>query len=212
MLFLAIRDHLFPAVRLLLQYGGDPSIADDERMLWSALPNGLTDRAWENHKAEMPGWDLPKALLDADKNLTQGCKSEPLVDDLAVQQRFDLVEDILKRGYNCDLPDLAWLARGYRRSSPQDDAARLRVNEILKQRGVVFPPHNRFDRWADVKLQDDGSLLVHWGDLHSRRGVLEPDQVIQKGEPHYDELIARVGGLKPGEKKLIERLPDDARD
>jgi hypothetical protein len=213
-LHLAMSVHNFGAVKILLEYGGVTSANDADRTEHTTLYLGLTDSTWDAHKGELPGWDLRQAVLDADKNLVRGCETQPVVDRLAVGGRYDLVEELLKRGYDCELPDLAWDARMRQHWYPEDDSERLRVNEILKQKGVAFPPRSRFDRWAEVGMNTDGTLTVHWGDLHSRHGAVDPnpDQVIKKGEPFYDMLIARVGGLKPGEKKLIARHPDDATD
>ena len=211
-LYTAIHNHMYSAVRLLLEHGADPSVSDDELVIFSTLVIGLTDRQWDKRKGDFPNWDLRKALLDADMNIANGCKSEDVVDEFAVSGKYDLVEEFLKRGYNCELPDLAWAAGSFRRGVTVDDAARLRVNDILKQRGVAFPPHSRIERWASVTMQDDASLLVHWGALHSQHGLIEPDQVINKDDPQYDTLIARVGGIKRGEKKDIVRQPGDARD
>jgi len=35
-------------------------------------------------------------------------------------------------------------------------------------------------------------------------------QILHKGDALYDEVIAHVGGLKPGESKLVPPWPDDS--
>lgn len=61
---------------------------------------------------------------------------------------------------------------------------------------------------GQVEMNQDGSLTVYRGSDASGPVVIEPSQiVIPPGHAQYEELIARVGGLKPGETKGIPPRP-----
>jgi ankyrin repeat protein len=202
-LYAAVRDRNISALKLLLRYGADPNTFKNDREHDTAFDLAV--------KHDDGSFEL---MLDADKDLNRADSvGNTLADRLAIEGRPELVEMILKRGYDHNLIDLGATIQNAGNWT-NDKTARSRVIALLKAKGVRFPVASRFERWSHVSMQDDGTLTVHWGDLHSRHGVVEPgpDQIIKKDEPLYDQLIARVGGLKPGERKDIEQRPDDVTD
>jgi hypothetical protein len=56
-----------------------------------------------------------------------------------------------------------------------------------------------------VEMNEDKSLYVFWSGRTLPGGlVVEPgSETIKPGEPRYDELIRRVGGLTPGHAKIL---------
>jgi uncharacterized protein len=225
--------HKVQMLKLLLKYGGDSNAYKDSKYDETALVIAFEYGGRLEYISHDPhAWDEYYALLDSDKDVNRLPSGDAGVGDVGLEEaynqtlaiyeassgKFDKVEELLQRGYTYDPVDLAgvvqdWgLCSGCLPISPEKQATKSRILARLKKLGVYFPVPSRSDRWAGVRMLDDGTLNAHWGDLHSRHGVVEFDEIITKDDPRYQGLIDRVGGLKPGEQKIIKRRPDDARD
>jgi hypothetical protein len=63
---------------------------------------------------------------------------------------------------------------------------------------------------GEVEMLPDGSLVL---DLYRAGDVLvSARKTYKKGDPGYDDVVSHVGGLSPGEKKLVPPWPDSIDD
>lgn len=119
-------------LKLMLAHGGDPNASIDDGGDWTALKAALFRGMDEN------GWDNFEALLDggADINRPQGGVT---IAELAANLRlFDVVADLLRRGYRHDLPRIAFTANAAFLPSMSENQKkwRLVVLRMLEERGV----------------------------------------------------------------------------
>jgi hypothetical protein len=198
-LYAAVEKDNLPLVRLLLAHGGDPNTHKDDKAGNSALV-----LAWQNRNK-----DELDALLDADKDISRPIPyNESVAARAALARDFPTVEDLLKRGYSYDLREIGRLTQNFggrsRRAAtptPEQQSARDRVIELLKQRGVAFPVLD------DIRvMMTTNGLVVFWGNVPSWRGFTPTAarQAVAPDEPLYAEIIKVTGELKPGDMKAID--------
>jgi Ankyrin repeat len=207
----------FDAVKLLVQFGGDPNTYRDDMPSETAIDWAFIVGSTRDGEHDPHAWDEFELLLAADKDINHANDlGATIATSTAHLRQYDKLEEVLHRGYSYELAALAYLVQSDSNPEviPGQAAPHARVMAWLKEKGIQFPVASGFARAAKVWMLEDGSLKVHWGDLHSRFGVVDPapDFVVRKGEALYDELIARVGSISPGKVRLISRRADDARD
>jgi uncharacterized protein len=132
------------ALKLILRYGGDPnSFEDDERRktaLTCAFGRALSSE-YVHHDPH--AWDEYYLLLGADKNINFSSPyiGETIAEQAAMLERYDKVEELLHRGYTYKLEELGGIVENVinAASNPVQMAARARIIEFLKRKGVKFP-------------------------------------------------------------------------
>jgi hypothetical protein len=121
------------ALELLLKRGGDPNAEDDQQ---SALRNE------QEFGQSQAGWD---ALLAAGADINHGGLGDSTVADWAVMGRdFDRVIDLLDRGYNHNLTELAHelSADADCPIDPTQHASWVRLVAMMKSRGFTIEPRS----------------------------------------------------------------------
>ena len=204
-LFAAVLAHDLPMVKALLAHGGDPNSYEDDRQdntaLWISVQQANM-LAYEKH--DQTGWAIYEALLDSDKDLNHADDSNhTLATQLATFGRYDLLEEVLKRGYDYDLADLGMIIQN---ENDADSPPRARVIALLKAKGVCFPLEVVMNRDVTITMKADESLRVRW-DKPPPGCLAQPDgpSLEKKGDPLYSDFVRRVGGIKPGETKSTPR-------
>jgi uncharacterized protein len=196
-------------LKLLLKHGGDPNTRD-ESAPWTALSVAL-DLGLNGH-----GWDNYYALLKAGANINKADDvGNTIATTAAALGAFDKVVELLNRGYDYDLIGLGASVQARKIDAsafPEKATARDQVIKMLEARGVRFPipPLIKFYS-GRVRMTDDKTLIVLWGGGRAKNGeIIKPSyQTIEPSDPRYDDILKRVGGLKPGYGTGIPRLPDD---
>lgn len=180
-------------LRLLLKFGGNPNASASDAPLETALGRafqlGFHTGNWANYYA----------LLDAGANINRGDDAGGTIATLAASfGQFDKVEELLKRGYDYDLVDLGAFVQPH---SAHVAPARRRIMDMLEAKGVQFPIPARASMYSGrVTMRSDRSVyVVYWSGrtatgevVHGRSENLKP------GQPGYDEILRKVGGLRPG--------------
>jgi hypothetical protein len=185
-LYAAVDTGNLDAVELFLKFGGDPNTYTDQTNADTALILAFFDDDGEDKNPRTH--QMYETLLDADKDINRVDSYKHTIATVALESRsFGKLEELLKRGYDHDLPGLAHEFWGYAMLRPDPGIAR--VVALLKRKGVDVPPRPVF---ITVRMEKDGSLdyLGETGPLH-----------ILKGDPRYDKLLAMVGPLEPGSQK-----------
>jgi uncharacterized protein len=161
-LFWVMISHSHRGMEKLLQLGADPNtgLPHDSNLVWWAARGNDTDalRILLEHGAnsnappcecETPLMAAAKAfqieridmLLGHGADINGQACGFGAADTAAILGRFDIVLHLLSRGYDANLEGLAIMAND--RSVPKDTQVyrdKLRVLEILRQRGVKVPP------------------------------------------------------------------------
>jgi len=196
-----------PAIlKLLLKYHGDPNAINESRpyVAGNALANALTVGIYGY------GWDNYYALLDAGANINKATDfGETIATAAASLGAFNKVAELLNRGYDYDLIELGGLVQNPNIGNP---AERAEVIKMLEARGVKFPIPPLIKLYSGrVRMTNDGTLVVIWHGGRTKSGeIVQPwHQTIKRGDPSYDDILKRVGGLKPGYGVGIPRSPDD---
>lgn len=111
---------------LLLAHGGDPNI-------WAGGNSALMIAMEQGRKQNF------QLLLDHGADINAHDKGgDTIADYAAALAKFDVVEELLKRGYNYDLEGLARGING-RVVAPRLAVEKQHVLDMLKERGVKFP-------------------------------------------------------------------------
>jgi uncharacterized protein len=193
-------------LKLLLKYHGDPNATNDRRpyVAGNALANALSVGIYGY------GWDNYYALLDAGADINKATDvGETIATAAASLGAFDKVAELLKRGYDYDLVELGGLVQNPNIGNPSE---RAEVIKMLQARGVKFPIPPLIKLYSGrVQMTADRVLHVVWARGRTAGGkiVKAHFQTIKPGDPDYDNLLKRVGGLKPGYGVGIPRLPND---
>jgi uncharacterized protein len=131
-------------LKILLKHGADPNTFYDDASEKTALREALTV-GLDGH-----GFDNYYALLEAGADINRADSVGNTIATWAVALgAFDKVEELLKRGYKYDLVDLG---RNVQirlidpARFPEQAAAKARIIEMLKQRGVHFPVPPKVER------------------------------------------------------------------
>lgn len=119
-------------IRLLLEFGGDPNdVVNDssDTSLGRALEAGV----------QSDDWTIFNMLLDAGADINREYAGTTIVEQAALLNQFDRVEDFLKRGYSHNLPGLVKYVEGgnFEDIGKKQQDARLRVVALLRGRGIV---------------------------------------------------------------------------
>jgi hypothetical protein len=196
-------------LKLLLKYGGDPNATSEsgETALWMALSLGVDGHGWENYYA----------LLNAGANINRANSvGRTIATEASALGSFDKVEELLNRGYDYDLVMLGGFVQNRQidsSASPEMAAAKARVIEILKSRGVHFPVPAALTLYSGrARMDESKDLIIVWYGGTSKKGGTEIkayQQVIKPGQPGYEAILRRVGGLKPGYGKGVPRRSED---
>jgi hypothetical protein len=133
-------------LKLLLKYGGDPNAFDDNPYDETALTMSWNIGNYlEGYKHDAHAWDEYYALLDVDKDIN---RLQPDGQTLAMTEarsgQFDKVQELLQHGYSYELNALSAVVQNWGKCEgcvvlQEKAAARERLMEILKAKGVVFP-------------------------------------------------------------------------
>lgn len=121
-------------LKLLLKYGGDPNTKDNksnQTALERALSLGIYGSGWDNYHA------LLKAGADINRSDELG---RTIAIKAAALNQYDRVAELLERGYEFDLDDLARIVQ-VGQVDPKHPQAEwhARVKDMLERKGVQFP-------------------------------------------------------------------------
>jgi hypothetical protein len=199
--YLAVTKRNARPLELLLKYGGDPNTYEGDRPINTALKRALNEGMMGH------GWDKYYALLNAGADINQAVAPDLTIAAWSVMYgEYDKAVELLERGYSYDLVDLASRIAP-ERDLPDRAAARTRLIELLKARGVRFPVAPARERNVGrVALSEEGTMTVEWWRGPPDDVLAEiATQTIRPGEPGYDDILRRVKDLKPGQDRGIPR-------
>jgi uncharacterized protein len=191
-------------LKLILEHGGDPNAAyGTVSALSTALDVGLLWGVWDNYNL----------LLASGVDINRENGGQTIAERAAMSLQYDKVADLLKRGYNQNLSKLG----SYSQHSAGDidreqETWRLTVIELLKKKGVKFPVLPGYVKFKSglLTMSQDGTLVMRWYTTHGGTTALAfTSQTLRPADSLYRELQNRVGGMRPGETKVVSRAPSD---